>query len=174
MQTLGCVVYPWYSILLNGTSKSFFGASRGLRQRNPSSLFLFSLVVDQCPFQPCSSCQSDSRGLKPIQVSYLPFLRDTVVFINPETECILNLKHTLKDFEPKKVLILGLSWVNLYSAQLIDTHNYSHGFSMHSEDSSLVSRINSSMFFLYGALFQNLATSLRNQVLSLVTCQITL
>lgn len=37
-----CVKYPWFSTLLNGTSKGFFRASKGLRQREPLSPF-FSL-----------------------------------------------------------------------------------------------------------------------------------
>lgn len=42
---MGCVTHPWFSILLNGTSKGFFYASRGLRQGDLLSPFFF-LVAD--------------------------------------------------------------------------------------------------------------------------------
>lgn len=42
----GCIDDPFFSILVNETSKRFFKSSRGLRWREPLSHFLFSLVAD--------------------------------------------------------------------------------------------------------------------------------
>jgi len=42
----GCIMESFFSILINGTSKGFFKAARGLRQGDSLSPFLFSLVAD--------------------------------------------------------------------------------------------------------------------------------
>lgn len=42
----GCLDHPHFSILINGTSKGFFDSSKGIRQGDSLSPFLFTLVAD--------------------------------------------------------------------------------------------------------------------------------
>lgn len=43
---MGCLDHPHFSIMINGSSKGFFSSSRGIRQGDPLSHFLFTLVAD--------------------------------------------------------------------------------------------------------------------------------
>lgn len=95
---MGCVKYSWFSIMLNFTSKDFFCASRGLRQCDPLSPFLFSLVANSL-----SSIRSHVVHVNLIDafkipssdlsISHLQFVDDTIVFVNPSTTDIMNLKY---------------------------------------------------------------------------------
>lgn len=96
-----CVVNLWFSVLLNGTSKGFLGASRGLRQRYPVSPFFFSLVADFLSalinHVVCSNLVKGYKmHLSDIVTSHLQFVDNTILFIKPKIKHIFNLKHILQ------------------------------------------------------------------------------
>ena len=43
---MGCLSIASYSVFINGRLRGKFKGSRGLRQRDPLSPFLFTLIVD--------------------------------------------------------------------------------------------------------------------------------
>ena len=83
-----CISTARLSILINGTSSSFFQSSRGLRQRNPLSPYLFVIAMKalSCLLKRVvdgsflTACKVRGRGGEGAQVSHLLFANDTLVF----------------------------------------------------------------------------------------------
>lgn len=89
----GCVMDPFFSIMINGTSKGFFKVTRGLRQCNPLSHFLFSLVTDGlCAIltktKEASLLEGFVIGENRIMVSHLQFANDIILFLKADLENI--------------------------------------------------------------------------------------
>jgi hypothetical protein len=87
-----------FSVLVNDTLSSFF-RSRGLRQGDPLSLFLFVVVmealskmiialVDECLL---SSFMVGSRSGCAINISHLLFVDDTLIFSEADPYHLCNL-----------------------------------------------------------------------------------
>lgn len=117
-----CVESSYFSILVNGTSKGFFKSSRDLRQGDPLSPFLFSLVTDGL-----SAILKKAKSAGLIQsfimwddstvVSHLQFSYDTILFLDASKENIKNTKMCLAIFK----VIVGLS-INIDKSLLAGIH----------------------------------------------------
>ena len=91
-------------MLVNGSPTEQFGIQRGLRQGDPLSPFLFNIVVEGLSVQ---IRKAVSLGLisgvsfrrDEVQLSHLQFADDTVVFLKPKIEYLLNLKRLIRCFE---------------------------------------------------------------------------
>ena len=91
----GCLSSVSFSIFVNGTPRGKFKGSRGLRQGDPLSPFLFTLVVDGL-----SRLMEKARGCGMINgfevgkekvVSHLQFADDTLFFIKNDDHYLNNL-----------------------------------------------------------------------------------
>ena len=83
-----CISRARFSILINGTSLGFFQRSRGLRQGDPLSPYLFVIAMEalSCFLKRAldgvflTTCKVRGRGGEGAQVSHLLFRDDTLVF----------------------------------------------------------------------------------------------
>ncbi|KAK3206963.1 hypothetical protein Dsin_021009 [Dipteronia sinensis] len=104
-----CVRSPNLSILINGSPTEQFGIYKGLRQGDPLSPLLFNIsieVLNRMLIKASSIRMLEGArfGSNGVHITHLQFADDTIVFLRPKKEYILNLKRTLRCFE----LISGL------------------------------------------------------------------
>ena len=115
-----CISTASFSMLVNGTSKGFFQSSRGLRQGDPLSPYLF--VIAMQVFSSflkramdggfMSGCKVKSE--KGVQISHLLFADDTLVFCQASQNHLTYLNWLLMWFEA----LSGLR-INLEKSELI-------------------------------------------------------
>ncbi|KAK3221461.1 hypothetical protein Dsin_008486 [Dipteronia sinensis] len=95
-----CISSPSISVLVNGSPTPQFGVERGLRQRDPLSPFLFNIIVESLSTLLTKAVNmgfitGESFGCGGVHVSHLQFADDTMVFLKPMSDYVLNLKRIL-------------------------------------------------------------------------------
>jgi hypothetical protein len=112
-----CISTARFSVLINGTPFGYFGSSRGVRQGDPLSPFLFDLVIEA--FSRMIGAFT-SRGLilgfsmgsndmTRVVVSHLLFADDTLVFCGADESQIRHIGALLVCFEAISSLKVNLS-----------------------------------------------------------------
>ncbi|KAJ9675647.1 hypothetical protein PVL29_024530 [Vitis rotundifolia] len=117
-----CISTASFSILINGTPTGFFQSSRGLRQGDPLSPYLFVIAMEvfsvflkravEGGF--LSGCRVKGRREEGVLISHLLFVDDTLVFCNPSQDHLTYLSWLLMWFEA----VSGLR-INLEKSELI-------------------------------------------------------
>ena len=100
---LGCVSSVNFSILLNGQPGSKFAPSRGLRQGDPLSPFLFLFVSEVLSL--LIQKASDRKLIKGVRISpsgpsisHILFADDTLIFLKAEVENCRNLINVINEY----------------------------------------------------------------------------
>ena len=83
-----CISTTSFSVLVNGSLSGFFQSSKGLRQEDPLSPYLFVIAMEalSCLLRSAVNegfllaCKVRGRGGEGVQVSHLLFVDDTLVF----------------------------------------------------------------------------------------------
>jgi hypothetical protein len=112
-----CITSVRFSVLINGVPSGFFGSSRGVRQGDPLSPFLFVLVMEA--FSRMLGAFNDrglisgfsvgSSGQDQVTISHLLFADDTLVFCGANASQIRHLGALLVCFEAAAGLKVNLS-----------------------------------------------------------------
>ncbi|KAK0594545.1 hypothetical protein LWI29_014617 [Acer saccharum] len=99
-----CIASPRISVLVNGSPTREFGLERGLRQGDHLSPFLFNVVVEglSALFRKAESLDMmkgvSFRG-EEVMVSHLRFADDTILFLKPRVDYLINVRRILRCFE---------------------------------------------------------------------------
>ncbi|XP_026438581.1 uncharacterized protein LOC113337116 [Papaver somniferum] len=109
-----CISTARFSVILNGAAKGFFKASRGLRQGDPLSPFLFLLVAEvfnklmhNAEMEGClKGFYVNENGM---EISHLQFADDTIVFLDARVQEGQKLLKVLEKFKTKTGLKVNLS-----------------------------------------------------------------
>ena len=123
----GCLSSVSYAILVNGSAKGWVKASRGLRQGDPLSPFLFSLVADVLSrmlkrAEERNMMECFRVGRNRIRVSHLQFADDTIFFSNSREEELQTLKSLLLVFGHISGLKVNLNKSSIYGINLDQAH----------------------------------------------------
>ncbi|WKA00162.1 hypothetical protein VitviT2T_018548 [Vitis vinifera] len=116
-----------FAVLVNGNAKGWVKASRGLRQGDPLSSFLFTLVADVLSrmllrAEERNSLEGFKVGRNSTRVSHLQFKDDTIFFSNTSEEDLQTLKSLLLVFGQIFGLKVNLDKNNIYGINLEQNH----------------------------------------------------
>ncbi|RVW74568.1 LINE-1 retrotransposable element ORF2 protein [Vitis vinifera] len=123
----GCLSSVSYAILVNGNAKGWVKAARSLRQGDPLSPFLFTIVADVLSRM---LLKAEERNLlegfrvsrNRCRVTHLQFADDTILFANPREEELQTLKSLLLVFGQISGLKVNLDKSNLFGINLDQNH----------------------------------------------------
>ena len=119
----GCLSSVSYAILVNGNAKGWVKASRGLRQGDPLSPFLFTIAADVLSRMLLKAKErSVLEGFKVdrnrVRVTHLQFADDTIFFADSCAEELQTLKNLLLVFGQISGLKVNLDKSNLFGINL--------------------------------------------------------
>ncbi|WKA06632.1 hypothetical protein VitviT2T_024525 [Vitis vinifera] len=123
----GCLSSVSYAVLVNGNVKGWVKASRGLRQGDPLSPFLFTIVADVLSrmllkAEERNVLEGFRVGRNRTRVSHLQFADDTIFFSNTREEDMMTLKNVLLVFGHISGLKVNLDKSNIYGINLEQNH----------------------------------------------------
>ena len=123
----GCLSMVSYAVLVNGNTKGWVKALRGLRQGDPLSPFLFTTVTDVLSrmllrAEERSLLEGFRVGRNRTRVSHLQFANDTIFFPNTCEEDLQTLKILLLVFGHISGLKVNLDKCNFFYINLDQNH----------------------------------------------------
>ncbi|CAM8886477.1 unnamed protein product [Rhodiola kirilowii] len=108
---MACVSSIKYSVLVNGSLEGYFGSRRGLRQGDPISPYLFSLVMEVLSRLLDNLKRSGNFSFHPkcgrTQLNHLMFADDVIIFSKASPSSLVKIKEALSTFKEWSGLIIS-------------------------------------------------------------------
>ncbi|GJY16874.1 RNA-directed DNA polymerase, eukaryota, reverse transcriptase zinc-binding domain protein [Tanacetum coccineum] len=118
-----CVKTAGFSICINGVRYGYFKGGRGLRQVDPMSPYLFTLIMEmltlllQRRIRKCNDFKYH-HGCKEMKLVNLCFADDLMIFCNGDTKSACIIKEVLKEFSDASGLFPNLNKSTLFFGSL--------------------------------------------------------
>ncbi|RVW26012.1 LINE-1 retrotransposable element ORF2 protein [Vitis vinifera] len=104
-----CISTARFSVMVNGTPAGFFPSSKGLRQGDPLSPYLFVMGMEVLSGGFISGCKIQRNRGRAVHIAHLLFADDTIVFCEAKKEYLTNLSWILFWFEAASGLKINLA-----------------------------------------------------------------
>jgi len=117
-----CITTPTFSVCVNGSSSGFFKSSKGLRQGDPISPYLFVLAMEVFSRLLTSRFANGYINYHPktseLKISHLMFADDVMIFFNGSEFSLHGINEVLEDFASWSGLHMNKEKTNLYYSGL--------------------------------------------------------
>ncbi|KAL9688615.1 hypothetical protein QQ045_033038 [Rhodiola kirilowii] len=125
---MSCVTTSKFLVLINGCLEGYFSSSRGLRQGDPISPYLFILVMEVLSRILGKVRQSNEFGYHPkcarISLSHLMFADDVIIFSKADLGSLLKIKEALALFHGWSSLDVNVNKSTIYFGGCMKRRNY--------------------------------------------------
>ena len=117
-----CITTPSFSVSVNGVSGGFFTSTRGVRQGDPLSPYLFVLAMEALSRLLHSRFQAGWISYHPktaeLQISHLMFADDVMIFFDGSCNSLQGISECLNDFASWSGLEMNKEKTELFTAGL--------------------------------------------------------
>lgn len=117
-----CLTSATFSVSVNGSTSGFFKSSRGIRQGDPLSPYLFVLAMECLSRILLSRYEEGGIGYHPrtenLKISHLMFADDVMVFFDGRSNSLHGISECLDDFASWSGLHMNTTKIELFTAGL--------------------------------------------------------
>ncbi|GJW98174.1 RNA-directed DNA polymerase, eukaryota, reverse transcriptase zinc-binding domain protein [Tanacetum coccineum] len=120
-----CISTASFSICINGEVCGYFKGGRGLRQGDPMSPYLFSLVMEVLNMIMIKNIKDDSRfkyhyGCKELELTHLCFADDLLMLCNGDVDSLKVMKKSLEEFSKVSGLFPNHSKSTIFFGSMLE------------------------------------------------------